>query len=262
MLEALLLGIAQGVSEWLPVSSEGVVTALGSLVFGRSAEEALALALWLHVGTALAALWVLRREVTALAREALRLPRQPSPLLRFAVVATLTSAPVGFVLLAALSGIAAAYGAGAMVAVGGLMVVTALTLARRVVPGMRGRDGLTLTDASLTGLAQGLAALPGISRSGITVAVLLARGVERTEALALSFLIAIPASAGAAVFAAVDSGLTRTTDGLVGALAAAVVGALTMRALLTFARRVNLAWFVGLAGAVVMAGALWQLLAG
>ncbi len=261
MLEALLLGVAQGVSEWLPVSSEGVVTALGSLAFGLCAHEALALALWLHLGTALAALGVLRREVASLAREAVRLPRRPSPLLRFVLVATLVSAPVGLALLAALTGIATAYGAGAMVAVGGLMVLTALTLSRRVVPGLRSREGLTATDAALTGLAQGLAALPGISRSGLTVAVLLARGVERAEALALSFLIAIPASLGAAVFAAVDSGLTRTTDGLVGALAAAVVGAATMRALLTFARRVNLAWFVGLAGLAVMAGALWQLLA-
>jgi undecaprenyl-diphosphatase len=262
MWEALLLGVAQGVSEWLPVSSEGVVTALGSLAFGLSAQEALALALWLHLGTAIAALWVLRREVASLAREAVRLPRRPSPLLTFAVVATLVSAPIGFVLLLALSGIATAYGAAAMVAVGGLMVVTALTLSRRVVPGLRSREALTLADAALTGFAQGLAALPGTSRSGITVAVLLARGVERAEALALSFLIAIPASLGAAVFAAVDSGLTRTGEGLAGALTAAVVGALTMRVLLAFARRVNMAWFVGIAGLAVMAGALWQLLAG
>ncbi len=262
MIDSALLGLLQGLTEWLPVSSQGVVTAASSFLFDYDASDAVAVALWLHVGTSLAAVVAFRREVGGVAREVLRDPMHPSPLLAFLAVGTVVSVVVGLPLLLLLDEISGAFGAGAMAVVGALMVVTGGVQMRRPVSGTRDRAGLSLLDAVLTGLAQGLAALPGLSRSGLTVAVLLGRRVERSEALVLSFLLGIPAGLAAALFAGLDSGVLRTAEGLVGAAVAFVVGLASIRVLLAVARRVNLAVFVMVVGLAVIGGAVFEAVAG
>jgi undecaprenyl-diphosphatase len=116
-----------------------------------------------------------------------------------------------------------------------------------------------MLDAVLTGIAQGLAVLPGLSRSGLTVAILLGRGMDRTEALAVSFLMSIPASLGAALFAGLKSDGLRTVEGVVGAVVAMVVGLASIRLLLYVAHRANFFWFVLLAGVAIMAGGVMQI---
>jgi len=106
---------------------------------------------------------------------------------------------------------------------------------------------------------QGVAVLPGVSRSGVTTGVLLLRGHDGPEAFRLSFLLAIPASLGAAALAAVDAGLPDVSPAAAGlALAtSAVVGYLSMGALLGVARRVPfLAVCVGLGALALVGGAL------
>jgi len=259
LVDGLLLGLVQGVTEWLPVSSEGVVTAVGSFALGMEVDEALAVAVWLHLGTSIAALFAYRSEVRGIVGEALGDPRHPSPLLGFLLIATLTSGAIGLPLLALVGEASASFGAGAMVAVGGLMLVTAAALARRPAVGLRGRDDVTALDAVLAGVAQGVAALPGLSRSGLTVAVLLGRSVDRTEALALSFLMSIPAGMGAALFAGIEAGLLTSLSGTVGLLTAAVVGFASIRVLVSLAQRVNFALFVLIAGLAIIAGGAWQM---
>lgn len=261
MLESIVLGVVQGITEWLPVSSQAAVTAAGSFLFDLTTADAIAVALWLHLGTALAAAAAFRREILALTREALTQPKTPSPLLRFVVVSVVVSIAIGAPLLFLLGELSEAGGGWGMVGVGVLMLVTAAVLARGPAPGVRARDSLRLLDALAAGVAQGLAALPGLSRSGLTVAALLGRRVDREEALALSFLIGIPATLGAGIAAGLDAGVLNTVDGLIGAGAALVVGFLTIHVLLRLARRVNFAAFVSLAGLAVVAGGLWQALA-
>jgi len=255
----VLLGIVQGITEWLPVSSEGAVTAAGSLFLDMTTADALAFALWLHLGTAVAATIAFRTQLLGLAREALSDPTHPSPLLVFLVVGTASSVFVGLPILLALDEISTAFGAAGMIAVGALMLITAATQARQGQAGERTRDDLSMLDAVSTGIAQGLAALPGLSRSGLTVAVLLGRGVDRSEALAVSFLMSIPASLGAALFAGLDSDSLRSTEGVVGAVVAMVVGLASIRLLLYVAHRVNFFWFVLLAGVAIMAGGVAQI---
>ena len=262
IVESALLGLLQGLTEWLPVSSQGVVTAASAFFFDYDASEAVAVALWLHVGTSLAAVVAFRREVVGIAREVLRDPMHPSPMLAFLAVGTVVSAGIGLPLLLVLDELSGAFGAGAMAAVGALMVVTGSVQVRRPVAGTRDRTGLSLLDAVLTGLAQGLAALPGLSRSGLTVAVLLGRRVERSEALVLSFLLGIPAGLAAALFAGLDSGVLRTAEGLVGAAVAFVVGLASIKVLLALARRVNLGVFVVAVGLAVIGGAVFEAVVG
>ena len=258
MIESALLGLLQGLTEWLPVSSQGVVTAASVFLFDHDASEAVAVALWLHVGTSLAAVLAFRREVGGIARELLRDPMHPSPLLAFLAVGTVVSAGIGLPLLLLLDEISGAAGAGAMGVVGVLMVVTGAVQMRRPVSGTRDRAGLSFLDAVLTGVAQGLAALPGLSRSGLTVAVLLGRRVDRSEALVLSFLLGIPAGLAVALLAGLDSGALRTAEGAVGAAVAFVVGLASIKVLLAVARRVNFAVFVVLAGLAVVGGAAFE----
>ena len=262
MIEALILGALQGVSEWLPVSSQGVVTAAGARLFSLTSGEALAFALWLHLGTALAALAYLRREALELLREAAALPRKPSPLLAFALASTAVSSVIGLPLLLLLDGLPAFGGGVAMAGVGALMLATGALQLRRPPAATRGRDVLTLADGVAAGVAQGFAALPGLSRSGLTVAFLLARRVDRRDALALSFLIGIPASVGASAFAAMRHGSLAAPEGAAGLAAALALGLLTIRALMAVAERVRFGPFVVAAGFALTLGGAWEAFAG
>ncbi len=261
MTTAVLLGVLQGVVEWLPVSSEGLVAAAYSLLEGESLDDAVGYALWLHMGTMPAALVVLRREVASLVREAWRRPGKPSPLLMFLVVATALSMAVALPLALVLGELSGLVGASAMGVVGVLMLATGALQMRGAKPGVRDRTRLAPSDALLAGVAQGLSVLPGLSRSGLTVAALLGRGVEKREALVISFLMSIPASAAAAMYAALDGGFTLSAEAVVGAAAAFVVGLASMRALLAFAERVNFGLFVVLVGLAIIAAAVWEALA-
>ena len=261
MTTAVLLGVLQGVLEWLPVSSEGLVAAAYSLLEGESLDEAAGYALWLHVGTMPAALVVLRRDVAALAREVWHRSERPSSLLLFLVISTVLSMAVALPLVLALGELSGVVGASAMGLVGVLMLATGALQMRRPRQGIRDRTRLALYDALLAGFAQGVSVLPGFSRSGLTVAVLLGRGVEKREALVVSFLMSIPASAAASLYAALDGGFALSAEAVVAAAVAFAVGLASIRALLAFAQRVNLGLFVVLVGSAMIAAAAWEALA-
>lgn len=259
MLVDLLLGSIQGLTEWLPVSSEGVVTAVYSFFFDRSLSESIFYSLWLHLGTVFSVIIAFRKELLNLARDVLSDPRHPSPLFSYLVVSTAVSAVVGFPLLISIEEMSARLGAIAMGLVGMFMLATGvLQVRRRSVYGERGRDVVAPTDAIVAGIAQGFAVLPGLSRSGLTVSVLLARHVHRREALVLSFLMSIPASLGAGIYSGLGEGLFTSGGAIVAAAIACVVGFVTIRALLAVAERVNFAGFVMIVGAATVAGAIWQ----
>ena len=257
---ALLLGILQGLTEWLPVSSQGVVTVAQSALLDRPLSEAVAFALWLHAGTACAALLALRREAWGVLRDAASAPLRPSPRLRFLAIATVVSAAIGLPLLLTLGEFSERLGSLGMGVVGILMMASGVLQLRRPLESSSDREEPTAVDALVAGVAQGLAALPGLSRSGLTVAALLGRRVERGEALVLSYLMSIPASLGAGLFAIVDGGAASTWPALAAAAVACGVGLVTIRALLAFTQRVNLGGFVVAVGAVTLAGAAWQAL--
>lgn len=258
---ALLLGLLQGITEWLPVSSEGVVAATYATFRSGSFDDAVATALWLHVGTAVSALVALRADVIGVVKDlAIRWRSGPSPLTTQLLVATIVSGVVGLPLLLALQEVSDRFGAGAMGLIGALMLVTGAVQLRRPGGGTRRSAELSPVDGLVAGIAQGFAVLPGLSRSGSTVAVLLGRRVERQDALVFSFLMSIPASFGAALYASVDSGLALSSGALVATIIAAVVGLMTIRGLLAVAQRVNFGFFVLLIGALMLASGVWQAL--
>ena len=255
-----LLGLLQGITEWLPISSEGVVAATYDFIKDSSFEEAVDFALWLHLGTVPCVLIVFRKEVAGIVRELITTPRKPSPLLSFLFVATVASGVVGIPLLVALDEVSSRAGAAAMAVIGGAMLITGVVQLRRRQAGSRERGDLSMSDGILAGLAQGVAVIPGLSRSGMTVSLLLARQVERKEALVLSFLMSVPATMGAALYAGLDSGFASSGEALVAAGIAFVVGLVAIQAVLAAAQKINFGAFVLALGSLIIAGGLWEAL--
>ena len=261
MEEAIVLGLLQGIFEWLPVSSQGVIVAVHSLLFDGEVAEGIGYSLWLHIGTVPSVLVAFRKETAQIVGEVLARPTKPSPLVAFLVVSTVVSGVVGLPLVLFLTDLSESAGSAVMVVLGVALLITgALQITRRNT-GARARDELEVNDGLLAGVSQGLAVIPGLSRSGVTVAALLWRGLDRREALVLSFLMSAPASVAAAAFVALDGDFALTLEALVGAAVAFLTGLLAIKLLVAVAERVNLAAFVIIAGAAIVAGAVWQMLA-
>ena len=257
---ALLLGLLQGILEWLPVSSEGVVAAVHSLVYGGDLGESVEYALWLHAGTVPAALLALRADVAKTVQEFMVSPVRLKPVPWFIICSTIISGIVGLPLLLAATRISGVDGGLAMAVVGAAMLVGGILLLLRPRGGQRTMGSAATWDGVLTGLGQGISVVPGLSRSGLTTAVLLGRGFQGRDALILSFLMSVPVSLAAAVYSGVTSGVSASPHSFLALAVAFLVGLVTVRVMLRLAARLNYASFVLVAGAVMLGGALWQLL--
>lgn len=261
---AILLGALQGIFEWLPVSSEGVlVLAQIHLLPEAQVSQAVALALWLHLGTFVAALVYFWEDVKSLMKSlftSFQERSKPEPFLLFLIISTIISGLLAFLLLG-LIGVLEKSGALdtsiATLIIGIILLVTAglLFLSKRV--GARREFELNLIDSLLLGVAQGVAVLPGLSRSGTTVAFLLLRRVDSYSALRASFLMSLPLTLVGSVYLLVSESVALSGPTVVSFLSAAVLGFFTIKGLMRLARRVNLAWFVlGFALLTIVAGLL------
>lgn len=258
LLQSLFLGALQGVAEFLPVSSSGHLV-LARQVLKVGSVPAL-FDVILHVATLLVVLVVFRslilRLLGALGRFLARRSRSEDNtdlrLIVLVLVATFFTALIGF-------GLETLDVESRPKLVALLFLVTAgLLLTTRFARGSRDYGDLSLKDGVVTGIAQGLGVLPGISRSGITIAAALGLKMDRSRAGEFSFLLSIPAVAGALILELKDLGeLTGTVSPgvlLGGFLAAALVGFLSLTMLLKLLRQGRLYLFaiylipLGLAG--------------
>jgi undecaprenyl-diphosphatase len=247
VLEALLLGIVQGLTEFLPISSSGHLILVPWLqdytflenndAFNKTFDVAL------HAGTLLAAISYFRREVVAYTRGFLRTLRKRAietvdERLAWAIA-------IGTVPAVIAGGVGESFiedHLGDPWMIGILLIVFALLLYdsdRR--PQSRGLEELRLRDGLYVGLAQVLALAPGTSRSGITITAARYLGLDRDSAARVSFLLLIPVVAGATVFKAykaIHDGLPDGVAGpmIVGTIAAAVSGYLAIAWLLRLVR--------------------------
>lgn len=261
-LVALVVGLVQGLLEWVPVSSEGAV-ALALTALDAAPDTATRFALVLHAGTALAATAYYRGTLLGLLRQ---LPAwRPGSAwaeradLSFYVLATLSSGVTGVAGYVALREVTNAVAGGAFVAlIGVLLLGTGLLMYTAESRSQEFRERPGPVDAVLVGALQGVAVLPGVSRSGTTVSALLLRGHDGPASLELSFVLSIPAAAGAGVIAVADAGFAVAPANAALALAvSAVVGYLTVDALTRLVERVAF-WrvCVGFGALAVVGGGL------
>lgn len=245
-MEAALLGVVQGLTEFLPISSSAHLI-LARTYFGWEAGEwGLAFDVACHVGTLLAVLVYFRREVVAMAAavpDAWRGgDRDASRLLRSIVLGTVPVIVVG----AFFADTIARLFRNPVVIVGTLTGGALLMLAaERIGSRLRMETTLGVWEALGLGLAQAAALVPGVSRSGAVLTVAMLMGVQRERAARFAFLLGIPAIVAAAGKAALDlrgQGLPSNAVALcvVGVTASAVVGYLTVRYFIRYSARYSL----------------------
>jgi undecaprenyl-diphosphatase len=201
-LLGIILGIVQGVSEWLPISSKTQVIITSNFLFGLSFSQGYALGLFLEAGTFIAALYFFRKEVwNVLKSLAGRGDEEGRVLLKFLIVVTVFTAAIGVAIYGTVSEAYSGPVLGIpMILLGCVLIGDAvlITLAKGRRSPTRGVKDLSLWELVVIGIAQGIAAFPGVSRSGVTVSAMLLLGVNPKESFRLSFLALIPASIGAA----------------------------------------------------------------
>jgi len=251
MFEQIILGIIQGIAEWLPVSSEGLIVLAQTNLFHSfgNIEDAIRQALFLHFGTFLAALLYFRRDVRKLIETIFSYKSQPQEtqkLFSFLLITTMISGALGLLLIKTLSSIASqleSQGTIITLIVGCLLLGTAFLELKAKKGGYRELRELTIMDSIVLGIVQGFAALPGLSRSGLTVSALLLRKLDKTYALKLSFLMSLPiVLAGNLVLN--FNALVWSAETLVGLFFSFIFGLATIHLLLKLAEKINFGYFV------------------
>ncbi|MGD2069710.1 MAG: undecaprenyl-diphosphate phosphatase [Gemmatimonadota bacterium] len=251
--ESLLLGVVQGATEFLPVSSSGHLV-MSQVVLGVDLPGIL-FEVVVHVATLASVLWVYRARVGRLVAGS---ARAEGDALRYVGLLLLASVPAGVVGVFFKDALESLFDRPFVAGVA-LLVTGALLWSTLAARRWRGEDEGTQPgprDALLMGLAQAVAIVPGISRSGTTVVVGLWLGVEAREAAAFSFLMSVPAIAGAAVLSIPDlSGGSVAAVGAapfaLGGVAAAFTGVLAIRTFVamlenrSFHRFALYCWLVG-----------------
>jgi undecaprenyl-diphosphatase len=255
-IESLILGVVQGLTEFLPVSSDGhlAITQIGfDRLRGRagSGAENLFFDVVLHLGTLVAIVVYYRNVAQSGARGLLGSDQVPPAYRRAAVIrvgllaglATLPLVPYALIFKELIE---QTFQSLTAAGIGFLVTAAVLALTTRLKGGNKGPAETSWLDALLVGLAQTLAPLPGVSRSGLTIAAALALGFSRTWAVGFSLLIAVPAILGANVLQLRHAKLaTLTTDRMAQlAVAATIAG---------FVGYAAIVWLVR----IVRSGRLW-----
>ena len=280
-LQALLLGILQGLTEYLPVSSSGHL-AIGSTLFGIDGEENLAFTIVVHVATVLSTLvvlwheiaWLLRglwQQVTGKACVAAPLKGEDTgcplcarlnPETRYTINILISMIPVGIVGVFFKDDVERIFGSGLGI-VGVMLLVTAGLLTFSYFAKPRQREHISPLHAFIIGIGQALAVLPGLSRSGTTIATGLLLGNKKESMAQFSFLMVIPPILGEALLDILKAmkgdeafGGIDTLPLVVGFVAAFLSGCAACKWMISIVKRGKLVYFgiyCALAGLLVLA---------
>jgi undecaprenyl-diphosphatase len=193
-IQALILGLIQGLTEYLPVSSSGHLT-IGQEILGVSGEDNLAFDVVVHVATVLSTLVVLWSEVVWIVKGFFKF--QMNDEMRYVINILVSMIPVGIVGVFFKEQVEAIFGSGLLV-VGICLLVTATLLTFTYFARPRQKEKISVRDAFIIGVAQACAVLPGLSRSGSTIATGLLLGNKKERMAQFSFIMVIPPILGEA----------------------------------------------------------------
>ncbi len=188
LLEAALLGLLQGLTEFLPVSSSGHIE-LGKAILGVTIKENVLFTVVLHFATALSTIIVYRKDIYILLKDTFKLGLNDSR--KFIGLIALSCIPVGLVGVFFKDQIDTLF-EGNILLVGAMLLITSLLLFLTQAKHKETNKSISIFQAILIGLAQAIAVLPGVSRSGATVSTALLLGIKRETAARFSFLMVIP----------------------------------------------------------------------
>lgn len=246
-LESIILGIVQGLTEFLPVSSSGHLQIAKELL-GVEIVENLTFDVTLHAATVLSTIVVLRKQIWDLVRGLLRFERNSQT--EYIAKIIWSMIPIGIVGFAFKDQLNVMLSSPAiMLIVGAMLLVTAALLTFAARAKEREKSELSWRDAWIIGCAQAVAAMPGLSRSGTTIATGLLLGNKRDVVAQFSFLMVLPPILGEALLDLIKSSGEAVANDIstgvmaAGFVAAFVTGCLACRFMLGIVRRGKLTWF-------------------
>ena len=255
-LQALVLGIVQGLTEYLPVSSSGHL-AIGSYLFGIEGEENLAFTVLVHVATVMSTFVVLWKEIDWILKGLFKFKMNDETKYFLNIVVSMI--PIGIVGVFFKDKVEEIFGSGLLI-VGCCLLLTAALLTFSYYAKPRQREHISLKDAFIIGLAQACAVLPGLSRSGSTIATGLLLGNKKEKLAQFSFLMVIPPILGEAPKGEEAFGDISVLPLVVGFIAAFVSGCLACKWMINIVKKGKLLYFgiyCAIAGAVTIVCSLF-----
>ena len=244
--EALILGLIQGLTEYLPVSSSGHL-AIGSALFDIKGEDNLAFTIVVHVATVFSTLVILWKEIDWIFRGLFKFEMNAET--RYVINILISMVPIGIVGVFFKDYVEAIFGSGLLI-VGCCLLVTALLLTFSYYAKPRPKENISMKDAFVIGLAQACAVLPGLSRSGSTIATGLLLGDNKAKLAQFSFLMVIPPILGEALLDGMKMMKGEAVAGdipalslIVGFIAAFVSGCLACKWMINIVKKGKLIYF-------------------
>lgn len=259
-IQAIVLGLVQGLTEYLPVSSSGHL-AIGSYLFGVDGEENLTFTILVHIATVLSTLVILWKEVSWIFKGLFQFRMNDET--HYFINILISMIPVGIVGLFFKDAVEKVFGSGLLI-VGCMLLLTASLLAFSYFAKPRQKETLSKKDAFIIGLAQAAAVMPGLSRSGSTIATGLLLGNKKEKLAQFSFLMVIPPILGEAlldILKAVKGGAEAAVGNLsltvmlAGFIAAFVSGCLACKWMIRIVKNGKLIYFAiycAIAGALTI----------
>lgn len=257
-LQALILGLIQGLTEYLPVSSSGHL-AIGSYLFGINGEDNLAFTIVVHVATVLSTFVILWSEIDWIFRGLFKFKMNDETKYFLNIVVSMI--PIGIVGVFFKDTVEEIFGSGLLI-VGCMLLLTALLLTFSYFAKPRVKENISWKDALIIGLAQACAVMPGLSRSGSTIATGLMLGNKKEKMAQFSFLMVIPPILGEALLDVIKMakghnpfGDVSTIALVVGFVAAFVSGCMACKWMINIVKKGKLIYFgmyCAIAGAVTI----------
>lgn len=257
-LQALILGLIQGLTEYLPVSSSGHL-AIGSYLFGINGEDNLAFTIVVHVATVLSTFVILWSEIDWIFRGLFKFKMNDETKYFLNIVVSMI--PIGIVGVFFKDTVEDIFGSGLLI-VGCMLLLTALLITFSYFAKPRVKENISWKDALIIGLAQACAVMPGLSRSGSTIATGLMLGNKKEKMAQFSFLMVIPPILGEALLDLIKMakghnpfGDVSTIALVVGFVAAFVSGCLACKWMINIVKKGKLIYFgiyCAIAGAVTI----------
>ena len=241
-LQALILGLIQGLTEYLPVSSSGHL-AIGSYLFGINGEDNLALTIVVHVATVLSTFVILWSEIDWIFRGLFKFKMNDETKYFLNIVVSMI--PIGIVGVFFKDTVEEIFGSGLLI-VGCMLLLTALLLTFSYFAKPRVKENISWKDALIIGLAQACAVMPGLSRSGSTIATGLMLGNKKEKMAQFSFLMVLAPILGETLLQATSGDLTAGIAAgplIAGFLASFITGCLACKFMIEVVKRGKLIWF-------------------
>ena len=244
LLEALILGIVQGLTEFLPVSSSGHLEIMKH-IFGNDqiGEESLTMTIVLHFATALSTIFVFRKDIKLILKKSLQREKEETNFMLFILISMIPAIILGFVFE---SQIKKLFELDSLIFIGIMLFITGflLILADKA---KKTKRSLNIRNSLIIGIAQAMAILPGISRSGATISTSVLLGLDKEKAAKFSFLMVVPLIIGKILFDLIFNTELLVSENLfmllLGFLSSFLTGLFACRSMIYFVKKSKLKYF-------------------